>query len=454
MVPNPKNGTAAPFTVDPVSGDKIFENALTFQTYARAAADEWQAARKTSVKETAGTHQPCLCIYKGGVYDVSEFVAAHPGGAAVLYEYNGMDISLTFHDEYNQHGHTDKALNMLLQYRIGKVKQVARAAADEEEEFEVYQLEELTAYPKMTKDEIIYKDFVIRRDRGLIWQSMFLTTPQYRHFIETPIYVPSCRLFDWAFMEPFSKTSVWVIPMLWLPLSLFWLARGIFQDNGAKYPNHRSIFDSYLYYPNNNLIFNNYPATATAGAAYVRPGATLAQVAQDQYQHALMESRFNPLFPLLAYGFGLFLWTLAEYTLHRFVFHFDVFVPEWIMDSPLAKLLHLVLHGIHHVIPMDPNRLVFPPALFVAASFIIYNSISYVIYGNLLDTIAGGIVLGYVCYDCIHYYIHHTEPQDFYFKDLKKYHRAHHYVDDTKGFGISNKLWDLVFKTDCKQNRG
>ena len=46
---------------------------------------------------------------------------------------------------------------------------------------------------------------------------------------------------------------------------------------------------------------------------------------------------------------GNFLWTLLEYMLHRFLFHIDELLP----DHPMAILLHFLLHGIHHYVPMD-----------------------------------------------------------------------------------------------------
>ena len=53
---------------------------------------------------------------------------------------------------------------------------------------------------------------------------------------------------------------------------------------------------------------------------------------------------FSAIFP-----FGLFLWTLIEYTLHRFLFHLDDLLP----DHRVSITLHFLLHGIHHFLPMD-----------------------------------------------------------------------------------------------------
>ena len=46
---------------------------------------------------------------------------------------------------------------------------------------------------------------------------------------------------------------------------------------------------------------------------------------------------------------GFFGWTLAEYLFHRSLFHIDVMLP----DHQLAFVVHFLLHGFHHFLPMD-----------------------------------------------------------------------------------------------------
>lgn len=58
-------------------------------------------------------------------------------------------------------------------------------------EYENYQREELTAYPRITKREMAYKDFTTRRDRGLVWQAMFLDLPECMHLVNAPPTHPS-----------------------------------------------------------------------------------------------------------------------------------------------------------------------------------------------------------------------------------------------------------------------
>ena len=66
--------------------------------------------------------------------------------------------------------------------------------------------------------------------------------------------------------------------------------------------------------------------------------------------------------PALGYAVGGYaLWTLAEYWIHRVIFHFE---PE----RGIGARLHWIIHGVHHEHPQDPLRLVMPPAVSVPLS--------------------------------------------------------------------------------------
>lgn len=52
----------------------------------------------------------------------------------------------------------------------------------------------------------------------------------------------------------------------------------------------------------------------------------------------------NPFIPsLLNISFGVLLWTLIEYSLHRWVFHME---PSG--DSKAMIYVHFAIHGLHH----------------------------------------------------------------------------------------------------------
>src|SRR3974390_192420 len=62
---------------------------------------------------------------------------------------------------------------------------------------------------------------------------------------------------------------------------------------------------------------------------------------------------------------GIFAWTLAEYFLHKYVFH-------WTNDTPRGKRIHFLLHGVHHDYPNDKDRLVMPLPTSVPLAVIFY----------------------------------------------------------------------------------
>ena len=62
---------------------------------------------------------------------------------------------------------------------------------------------------------------------------------------------------------------------------------------------------------------------------------------------------------------GIFIWTLAEYAIHRYVFHGHP-KAEW------AKKIHYTFHGIHHDYPQDSLRLVMPPPVSIPLAFFFY----------------------------------------------------------------------------------
>lgn len=137
---------------------------------------------------------------------------------------------------------------------------------------------------------------------------------------------------------------------------------------------------------------------------------------------------------------GILVWTLLEYCLHRFLFHIET-------KTYWANTAHYLLHGCHHKHPMDGLRLVFPPTATAILCVPFYNLISIMATDSTTPAVFGGGLLGYVMYDCTHYYLHHGQPSRDPAKKLKRYHLNHHFRIQTMGFGITSSLWDSVFGT-------
>jgi sterol desaturase/sphingolipid hydroxylase (fatty acid hydroxylase superfamily) len=140
--------------------------------------------------------------------------------------------------------------------------------------------------------------------------------------------------------------------------------------------------------------------------------------------------------------FGVLLWTLTEYLIHRFIFHYE---PK----TGWGKRLHYVVHGVHHDYPNDARRLVMPPVISIPLAFLFYG-LFLLIFGTLAPPVFAGLVFGYVCYDMLHYATHHLAMNRGARLWLKQYHLRHHFKDDQVGYGISSPLWDYVFRTTRK----
>jgi len=139
---------------------------------------------------------------------------------------------------------------------------------------------------------------------------------------------------------------------------------------------------------------------------------------------------------------GILFWTLLEYLIHRYIFHYE---PK----SRLGKRLHYIVHGVHHDYPNDARRLVMPPSISVPLAVLFYI-LFLLTFGHLAPGVFAGLVFGYVCYDMLHYATHHFPMKRGLWLWLKQYHLRHHYKDDDAGFGISSPIWDYVFGTTRK----
>lgn len=138
---------------------------------------------------------------------------------------------------------------------------------------------------------------------------------------------------------------------------------------------------------------------------------------------------------------GLLIWTLTEYVMHRFVFHFYP-------SSDWGKRIHFIFHGVHHDYPNDAQRLVMPPSASIPLAAAFYFLFKWVLPANLLDGFFAGFILGYLFYDMTHYLLHHAQFKSGLWKRIKQHHMLHHYDDSTKGYGVTSSFWDKIFGSD------
>ncbi|MER9304432.1 sterol desaturase family protein [Mesorhizobium sp. M0293] len=129
----------------------------------------------------------------------------------------------------------------------------------------------------------------------------------------------------------------------------------------------------------------------------------------------------------------LFLWTLTEYVLHRFILHHIPYIKD--------------LHDRHHV--EERSSVGTPTWLSLGVHALVAFVPVWMVSGFATASgVSCGLMLGYLWYISIHHMIHHwhtTHPSYLY--TLKRRHAVHHHIDESANFGVTSALWDRVFGT-------
>ena len=130
------------------------------------------------------------------------------------------------------------------------------------------------------------------------------------------------RLFESDFVEFFSNTKWFMIPIVWFPVIIYMLftasaAVDNFNLGMDQFSNHHSD-------PLANRISNKWIKLSRKWSIKVK-----------------------------FFVLGTFWWTFIEYTLHRFVFHLEPYHPDNGLLKPMTHnkfylTFHFLLHGQHH----------------------------------------------------------------------------------------------------------
>jgi sterol desaturase/sphingolipid hydroxylase (fatty acid hydroxylase superfamily) len=183
--------------------------------------------------------------------------------------------------------------------------------------------------------------------------------------------------------------------------------------------------------------FEKYLATAH----WTTPGICFFPLSAWLCYRSITLFNLSPWLTLELFASGVFLWTLMEYILHRFIFHTEP------AQHHQSKLRQFMLHGYHHEHTNDPRRLVAPPIMSWPMAAIAYTLIYILIGEAAAQALFAGITSGYVIYDWIHFYTHHARPKTRFGKYLRRYHMEHHFKTPETHFGLSSPFWDIIFGT-------
>ncbi len=228
--------------------------------------------------ESHSSADSCYVTIGNKVYDVTDFVDDHPGGGSLVVEYAGKDISDILKDS-TSHEHSEAAYEVLDDSLVGFIAEKGTtngsangSASTDKNDVYVHPRTGMSCEEDLTKDTDPNTDYKKHKFLDLskplllqVWYGGF-TRDFYLDQVHRPRHYKggaSAPLFG-NFLEPLSMTPWWVIPTLWLPF----VALGLYK------------------------------------AAEGLPNLYVAGY----------------------WGIGVFLWTLIEYCLHRFLFHLDGYV--------------------------------------------------------------------------------------------------------------------------------
>lgn len=250
--------------------------------------------------ETNDSHKPCYVYMGRKVYDAKDFAQYHPGGAKLILAYAGKDVESILKDPSHHH-HSDTAYEIMedlfVGYRnsdstipqpFGRSHPTATGVdvgqADNESSV---QLRIRASYEAdLYKETDLNHDYEVHRfmdlSQPLFPQIWFggSTKNFYLDQVHRPRHLKDGQLAPLFgnFPEPLSKTSWWVIPTLWLP----------------------------------PVVYGTYLA-----------GAELETNSEK----------------IIYWTFGLFLWSLIEYSLHPFMFHIDKYYAfsshSWLLSTDI-----------------------------------------------------------------------------------------------------------------------
>ncbi len=238
------------------------------------------------------TSDSCYVTIGTSVFDVTDFLDSHPGGGDLILDYAGKDITAILKDEVS-HTHSESAYEILEESLVGFVvtdKLASRSGNAESvspfpstnggaQESKVngvanptplYASTCMSSAADLSKETDLVNDYKTYKfldlNKPLLKQVFFggFSKKFYLEQVHRPRHYrggESAPLFG-NFLEPLSMTPWWVIPIIWLPPVSYGSYIGV---AGCK-----SLGEAVSYWI-----------------------------------------------------FGLFIWTLVEYLLHRFLFHLD-----------------------------------------------------------------------------------------------------------------------------------
>ena len=136
--------------------------------------------------------------------------------------------------------------------------------------------------------------------------------------------------------------------------------------------------------------------------------------------------------------FGLFVFSLIEYAVHR-----------WLLHDLRGALFDL--HDAHHNNPERTSAFLFPTSLLLLVP--VWCLLTWGLHVQQASYFLMGLSGGYFCFDTLHHAEHALRINQMPFRWLKKrwaFHSVHHRIGQ-RNFGVTTSFWDYVFGTHQAQ---
>ncbi|RSL95458.1 hypothetical protein CEP52_012059 [Fusarium oligoseptatum] len=356
--------------------------------------------------EAHNSKTSCYVSIGNKVYDVTDFADDHPGGADLVLDYAGRDIEDILKDP-DSHEHSEAAYDVLDDSLVGFLISEKSANGHANGNANGNGAAKVANGDATTNGETyIHPRTGMSCAEDLSKDTDFNTDYKKHKFLDL-----SRPLFPQIWFGGFSKE---------------------FYLDQVHRPRHYKGGES-------APLFGNFLEPLSKTPWWVIPTVWGPCVVYAVYMAS--QGYDNQLYTAGYFVFGFWFWSIIEYVLHRFLFHLDYYLP----DNRVGITLHFLLHGIHHYLPMDKYRL----SWLTLSGILLMLSLPTA--GMLLPELSLVVFFGYICYDLTHYFLHH-QNLPLWYKELKKYHLAHHFLDYELGFGVTSKFWDSIFGTELVYN--
>lgn len=152
----------------------------------------------------------------------------------------------------------------------------------------------------------------------------------------------------------------------------------------------------------------------------------------------------SPIPTAAAIALVVFAYPLVWYSLHRWVLH-----SNWMFKVPFLAVAWKRIHYDHH---QDPNHLevLFGALYTTLPTLLLVAALPGWLIGGVGGAAAGfGAGLIVTCFYEFAHCIQHLayKPRLRFLAVMKARHLEHHFHDETGNFGITNFVWDHVFRT-------